>query len=136
MDAGGAILATRRQFIHSIMLASAAIAAPAFGRTISGIPWVPGLADRPAVPDPARTFFTAAERASVRAISARLIPSDDTGPGADEADVLAFRTGELTVVANTGSTAVPLPTGRVVVASGPLGDGTLPGDTAVWLAQD
>ncbi|WP_236967746.1 glycoside hydrolase family 13 protein [Microbacterium aurantiacum] len=52
------------------------------------------------------------------------------------ADVLAFRTGDLTVVANTGSTAVPLPAGRVVVASGPLGDGTLPGDTAVWLAQD
>ncbi|QRI66053.1 gluconate 2-dehydrogenase subunit 3 family protein [Shinella sp. PSBB067] len=72
------------------MLASAAIAAPAFGRTISGIPWVPGLADRPAVPDPARTFFTAAERACVRAISARLIPSDDTGPGADEADVVTF----------------------------------------------
>ncbi|GAA2996267.1 glycoside hydrolase family 13 protein [Microbacterium aurantiacum] len=60
----------------------------------------------------------------------------DVPDGADEADVLAFRTGELTVVANTGSTAVPLPTGRVVVASGPLGDGTLPGDTAVWLAQD
>jgi hypothetical protein len=35
-------LATRRQFIHSISFASAAIAAPsAFGRTISGIPWVP-----------------------------------------------------------------------------------------------
>ena len=60
----------------------------------------------------------------------------DVPDGADEADVLAFRTGELTVVANTGSTAVPLPTGRVLVASGPLGDGTLPGDTAVWLAQD
>ncbi len=60
----------------------------------------------------------------------------DVPDGADEADVLAFRTGELTVVANTGSTAVPLPAGRVLVASGPLGDGTLPGDTAVWLAQD
>ncbi|WP_435526624.1 glycoside hydrolase family 13 protein [Microbacterium aurantiacum] len=56
--------------------------------------------------------------------------------GLGGADVLAFRTGDLTVVANTGSTAVPLPAGRVVVASGPLGDGTLPGDTAVWLAQD
>lgn len=60
----------------------------------------------------------------------------DVPNGADEADVLAFRTGDLTVVANTGTTAVPLPAGRVVVASGPLGDGTLPGDTAVWLAQD
>ncbi|MEV8274304.1 glycoside hydrolase family 13 protein [Microbacterium sp. NPDC077184] len=60
----------------------------------------------------------------------------DVPSAADEADVLAFRTGDLTVIANTGSTAVPLPVGRVVVASGPLGDGTLPGDTAVWLAQD
>lgn len=56
--------------------------------------------------------------------------------GLGGADVLAFRTGDLTVVANTGGTDIPLPAGRVVVASGPLGDGTLPGDTAVWLAQD
>lgn len=82
---------TRRQFIHSILFASAAIAAPAaFGRTISGIPWSPGLADQPALPDSTQTFFTAAERACVRAITARLIPSDETGPGADEANVVAF----------------------------------------------
>ncbi|MET2011318.1 alpha-amylase family glycosyl hydrolase [Microbacterium chocolatum] len=56
--------------------------------------------------------------------------------GLGGADVLAFRTGDLTVVANTGGTDIPLPAGRVVVASGPLGDGTLPGDTAVWLTQD
>lgn len=48
------------------------------------------MADQPALPDPAQTFFTAAERACVRAISARLIPSDDTGPGANEADVVTF----------------------------------------------
>jgi gluconate 2-dehydrogenase gamma chain len=84
-------LATRRQFIHSILFASAAIAAPsAFARTISGIPWIPGVTDQPVVPDPAQTFFTATERACVRAISARLIPSDETGPGADEADVVTF----------------------------------------------
>lgn len=48
------------------------------------------MTDQPVVPDPIQTFFTAAERACVRAISARLIPSDETGPGADEADVVTF----------------------------------------------
>jgi alpha-glucosidase len=50
-----------------------------------------------------------------------------------EADVLAFRNGGLTIVANTGLTPVPLPEGEIVVASGPAGDGVLPGDTTVWL---
>jgi alpha-glucosidase len=50
-----------------------------------------------------------------------------------EADVLAFRNGGLTIVANTGLTPVPLPNGEIVVASGPAGDGVLPGDTTVWL---
>lgn len=77
--------------MHSILFASAAIAAPpALARTVSGIPWVAGLADRPAPPDPAQTFLDAAERACLRAIGARLIPSDETGPGAEEADVVTF----------------------------------------------
>jgi len=86
-------LPTRRQFIHSLLFASAAIAAPqVFARTLSGagIPWIPGIADQPARADPTQAFFTAAERACVRAISARLIPSDESGPGADEADVVTF----------------------------------------------
>lgn len=48
-------------------------------------------------------------------------------------DAIAFRSGELTIVANTGSTPVPLPAGEVVIASGPVGNGVLPGDTTVWL---
>ena len=47
-------------------------------------------------------------------------------------DLLAFRRGEVTVVLNCGSTPAPLPTGEVVISSGPVTD-TLPGDTAVWL---
>jgi alpha-glucosidase len=47
--------------------------------------------------------------------------------------VLAFRSGDLRVVANTGATPAPLPAGDVVLASGPVGDGVLPGDTTVWL---
>jgi alpha-glucosidase len=48
-------------------------------------------------------------------------------------DVLAFRRGPLTVVLNTGTAAVELPSGEVVASSGPVADGLLPADTAVWL---
>ena len=48
------------------------------------------------------------------------------------ADVLAFRRGPLTVVLNCGDTAVELPEGEVLLASGPV-DGKLPPDTAAWL---
>jgi len=48
-------------------------------------------------------------------------------------DVIAFRSGDVTVIANTGATPVPLPAGDVLLASGPVGDRLLPGDTTVWL---
>jgi alpha-glucosidase len=48
-------------------------------------------------------------------------------------DVIAFRSGDLTIVANTGATPVPLPAGHIVVASGEMGEKVLPGDTTVWL---
>ncbi|MBZ5737794.1 glycoside hydrolase family 13 protein [Nocardioides mangrovi] len=47
-------------------------------------------------------------------------------------DVVAFRRGPVTCVLNCGTAPVDLPEGRVLMASGPV-DGTLPGDTAVWL---
>jgi alpha-glucosidase len=53
-----------------------------------------------------------------------------------EDQVLAFRNGNVTVVANTGDTPVALPDGIVIAASGPLGQATIPADTAVWLADD
>lgn len=49
------------------------------------------------------------------------------------ADVLAFQRGPLTVVLNCGSAQVPLPDGEVLMSSGPLVEGELPADTAVWL---
>ncbi|MCR2808235.1 MULTISPECIES: glycoside hydrolase family 13 protein [unclassified Microbacterium] len=48
-------------------------------------------------------------------------------------DVLAFRNGNVTVIANIGSASIPLPQGDVIAATGPTVDGTLPVDTAVWL---
>jgi alpha-glucosidase len=50
-----------------------------------------------------------------------------------ENDVLELHRGEITVVLNCGTETVDLPTGEVLIASGPLDGGRLPGDTAVWL---
>jgi alpha-glucosidase len=61
------------------------------------------------------------------------------GPGTIEwlegfgADAVAFRNGDVTVIANTGDTAIALPAGTVIAASGPLEDAALPGNTTVWL---
>lgn len=51
-------------------------------------------------------------------------------------EVLTFRSGDVTVVANTGAGTVPLPAGRVILDSGDAGDGLLPGDTTVWVVAD
>ena len=48
--------------------------------------------------------------------------------------VLAFDRGDLSCVANLSSAPVALPPhAAVLLASGPLDDGLLPPDTAVWL---
>jgi len=48
-------------------------------------------------------------------------------------DVVAFRNGAVTVIANTGSAPVRLPAGEVVLASTELVDGALGSDATVWL---
>jgi alpha-glucosidase len=51
-------------------------------------------------------------------------------------DVVRFRRpGGWEVVMNFGADPVPLPDGEVLVASGPLVGGALPGETAVWLRR-
>lgn len=51
--------------------------------------------------------------------------------------VVAFaRPGGWTSVTNFGTEPVPLPTGHVVVASGPVEGSVLPGETTVWLRGD
>ena len=42
----------------------------------------------------------------------------------------------MTVVANIGATAIPVPDGIVIAASGPLAGAELPADTTVWVATD
>ncbi|MBC7441843.1 MAG: hypothetical protein H7311_04880, partial [Ramlibacter sp.] len=48
-------------------------------------------------------------------------------------EIVAFINGAVTVLANTSDASVPLPAGEVLLASGPLTGGLLPGDTTVWL---
>lgn len=54
-----------------------------------GVPWQAGAADLPQ-PDTEDGFLSPREREAVDAITARLIPSDDSGPGAREANVTTF----------------------------------------------
>lgn len=54
--------------------------------------------------------------------------------GVTDPAVLAFRNGDVLVVANTGSSPATLPAGEVLLASGSLDGDTLPGDTTVWIA--
>lgn len=52
-------------------------------------------------------------------------------------DVVAFRNGDITVIANVGTAPVPLPAGTtVVLASSPLEAGAIGSDTTVWLEGD
>ena len=48
-------------------------------------------------------------------------------------DVLAFLSGGVLCVLNTGTSAVPLPDGEVLIASAAIVKGALPTDAAVWL---
>jgi alpha-glucosidase len=48
-------------------------------------------------------------------------------------NVLSYRRGDVTVLLNTSGQDVDLPAGEVLVASGPLGNATVPPDTTVWL---
>ena len=53
-------------------------------------------------------------------------------PGFPE-PVIAFRNGQVVVVANTGDVPVDLPAGTLLRASGPLDGDRLPADTTAWL---
>ncbi len=48
-------------------------------------------------------------------------------------DVLAFFSGGVLCVLNTGASAVPLPAGEVIASSAPVSGGALPPDSAAWV---
>lgn len=115
-------------------------AAPAFGFSSSGDSWLPqpphfaGFArdQQQGSPDSTLELYRSALRAR---------DHHNLGMGSVEwlegyaDDVVALRNGPITVIANLGSTAVELPAGEVVVASGPLDGRAVPTDTTVWLTN-
>jgi alpha-glucosidase len=49
------------------------------------------------------------------------------------AAVVGVRNGAVTVIANTGSVAIELPEGKIILASEAISGNQLPGDTTVWM---
>lgn len=111
---------------------------PAFGFSPTGESWLPqpaswaSLARDVQIDDPDSTLtlyrtLLAARRAHALG-EGTLEWLAGFGP-----EVLAFRNGDVTVIANIGSTPVALPHGNVIAASEPVVGGMLPVDTAVWI---
>ncbi|OBC15976.1 alpha-amylase [Mycobacterium sp. 852013-50091_SCH5140682] len=108
---------------------------PPFGFSTNSDTWLPIPADWATLtvaaqehdPDSTLAFYR-------QALQLRGSRSEFNGNGIDWLDDLTFRRpGGLVCVLNAGATALPLPAGEVLLASGPLVDGTVPPDTAVWL---
>jgi alpha-glucosidase len=104
----------------------------------AGAPWLPQpagfarLAASVQHRDPGSSLEL--HRAAVALRRERLVGRDDFELLDVGAGVLAFgRGGGFVCVANMGASPVAAPGGRVLLASGPLDDGRLPPDTAVWL---
>ncbi|NQX04677.1 glycoside hydrolase family 13 protein [Rathayibacter sp. VKM Ac-2856] len=115
--------------------------APAYGFSESGDSWLPQPGD-----------WTPFARDSQRGVEGSTLElyrgllavrrAEDLGSGSIEwlegypEEVVAFRNGDVTVIANTGSAPVELPpVGTVVLASEELHEPALPGDTTVWLRE-
>ncbi|WP_194410172.1 glycoside hydrolase family 13 protein [Microbacterium cremeum] len=113
--------------------------APAYGFSPTGASWLPQPAEWAEL---ARDRQAGVEGSTLELY--RLLLAErrarDLGAGTLEwvdgfgTDAVAFRNGNVTVVANTGSAPIPVPDGIVIAASGPLTDGEVPADTTVWVA--
>jgi alpha-glucosidase len=108
--------------------------APPFGFSTNPDTWLPMPADwatltvqrQEADPDSTLNFYR-------RAIELRSRRAEFSGGVQWVQDGVFTRAGGLRCVLNTGQVPVPLPTGDVLLASGPLSGGLLPPDTAAWL---
>ena len=121
-------------------------AAPAYGFNSTGASWLPQPIDwapfardsQVGVENSTLSLYTLA--LALRAEHALGLGTIEWLDGTGE-NGLVLRNGAVTIVANTGSSPVPLPSGRVILASSPLegspsGGGVLPADTTVWLLAD
>ncbi len=84
----------RRSFLRGSLLGFTALVMPSALRALefggANMPWSAGAASPPYAGITDARYFAASEYAMVDAITARIIPSDDTGPGAKEAGVADF----------------------------------------------
>jgi len=83
----------RRQLISASVLIGSSLALDgAQAGSISGkVPWQPDEANKPTIVQPGpNQFFTSDEAEFIDAAISRLIPNDELGPGAKEADVALF----------------------------------------------
>ncbi|MFB8388020.1 glycoside hydrolase family 13 protein [Microbacterium sp. NPDC055910] len=114
---------------------------PSYGFSDSGASWLPQPAEWAAlardvqVSDPESTLSLYRELLAARAAHGLGAGSLLWLDGFDDG-VVAFRNGNVTVIANVAARPIPMPEGIVVVASGDVSDGMLPADTAVWLLDD
>ncbi|HYI32735.1 MAG TPA: glycoside hydrolase family 13 protein [Glaciibacter sp.] len=114
--------------------------APSYGFGTTSASWLPQPAEFRAL---ARDAEDGVEGSTLELykLALRLRREHGLGLGAVEwldgfgREVVAYRNGDVTVIANAGTASVALPSGEVLLSSGDLGaDGrTLPGDTTVWL---
>jgi alpha-glucosidase len=113
-------------------------AAPPFGFSTNPDTWLPmppewgalTVAEQLDDPDSTLTFFQRA--IELRKQTAQFSGAEILWQDTDD-DALVFVRGGVTCAVNTGSVAVALPAGKLLFSSGPLTDGELPPDTAVWL---
>jgi alpha-glucosidase len=112
-------------------------AVPAYGFNTTGESWLPQPDDWAGYARDAQEGETGSTLELYRAALA-LRSEHGLGSGSLEwltgypDEVVAFRNGNVTVIANTGTGIVPLPNGEVVLSSEPV-TAELPGDTTVWL---
>ncbi|PPH50699.1 glycoside hydrolase family 13 protein [Rathayibacter sp. AY1E2] len=115
--------------------------APAYGFSGSGDSWLPQPGDWAPL---ARDRQRGVEGSTLELYRSLLAVrrAEDLGSGAVEwlegypEDVVAFRNGTVTVIANLGEAPVELPVGSVVLSSEELHEPALPADTTVWLRAE
>ncbi|ROQ39404.1 alpha-glucosidase [Frondihabitans sp. PhB188] len=113
-------------------------ASPAYGFNTSGESWLPQPDDWAPYARDSQTGKPASTLELYR-LALALRAEFDLGSGSVEwldgygADVVAFRNGVVTVIANTGTVPVELPIGDELLATVELDGPALPGDATVWV---
>lgn len=112
--------------------------APAYGFNATGNSWLPQPKDWAPFARDAQIGVPGSTLELYRDALA-LRREHDLGAGAIEwlkghgSSVVAFRNGDVIVLANLGKVALELPVGDILLSSEPITGGALPSDTTVWL---